>query len=74
MTAVERTVVVEDEGMMEPAEMPVVSVQGTVSVVKIWTVVTGTDVATAPLEAETVEAHVTIAGLEDTWAAQIPWK
>jgi hypothetical protein len=66
VTAVERTDIVEDEGMTEPDEMPVLSVQGTVRVVRIWTVVTGMEVAIAPLEAETVEAAVTMAGLEDT--------
>ena len=58
--------VVEEDGMMLPDEMPVDSVHGTVKVVKIWTVVTGTDVTTAPEEVETVEAQVTIAGFEET--------
>jgi hypothetical protein len=41
ITEVEMTVVVLDEGMTEPAETPVVSVQGTTTVVKTSTVVTG---------------------------------
>jgi hypothetical protein len=41
ITDVEMTVVVLDEGMTEPAETPVVSVQGTTTVVKTSTVVTG---------------------------------
>jgi hypothetical protein len=64
VTAVEITVVVEDEGITDPEEIPVVSVHGTVRVVKIWMVVLGTDVATAPVVAtETDEAQVTMAGL-----------
>lgn len=75
--AVERTEVVEEPGMTLPDEIPVDSVHGTVSVVRIWTVVTGMDVATTPPELAvtvTVEAAVTMAGLEETCAAQIPWK
>jgi hypothetical protein len=41
ITEVEMTVVVLDEAMTEPAEIPVVSVQGTTTVVKTSTVVTG---------------------------------
>ena len=74
--AVESTVIVEELGMTFPDEIPVDSVQGTVSVVKIWTVVTGMDVATPPAVevTVTVEAAVTIAGFPETCAAQIPWK
>jgi hypothetical protein len=41
ITDVEMTVVVLDEEMVKPAETPVVSVQGTTTVVKTSTVVTG---------------------------------
>jgi hypothetical protein len=41
ITEVEMTVVVLDEAMTEPAEIPVVWVQGTTTVVKTSTVVTG---------------------------------
>jgi hypothetical protein len=41
ITDVEMTVVVLDEGMTDPAEIPVASVQGTTTVVKTSTVVTG---------------------------------
>jgi hypothetical protein len=75
VTAVERIVVVEEPGMTDPEEMPVDSVHGTVRVVTIWTVVTGTEVwRYPPDEALTVDAQVTIAGFEETYAAQMPWK
>ena len=75
VTAVDRTDVVDDDGMTDPDEIPVDSVQGTTMVVKISTVVTGKVVAMAPDDVDvTVEAQVTIAGLEPTQAAQIPWK
>ncbi len=59
--------------MTDPEEIPVDSVQGTTRVVTISMVVTGMDVAIAPADV-TVLAQVTIAGLELTCAAQIPWK
>lgn len=68
--AVENTDEEKEDGMMDPDEMPVDSVHGTVNVVTILTVVTGT-VGTAP---EQVEAAVTMAGFEEMCAAQIPWK
>jgi hypothetical protein len=75
VTAVDRTVVVDDDGITNPDEIPVDSVQGPTTVVQIWTVVTGTNVGMAPPDVDvTVEAQVTIAKLELTWAAQIPWK
>jgi len=65
--AVDRTEVVEEPGMMLPDEMPVDSVQGTTTVVRTWTVVTGIEVGMAPPEpAVTLEAPVTIAGLPET--------
>ena len=69
--------VLDDDGMTDPAEIPVVSVQGTTMVVRICTVVTGTDgggVADAPEDVVTLDAQVTMAGLEEMCAAQIPWK
>lgn len=77
---VEMTVVVEVLGMTEPEDGPLVSVQGTVRVVRTLTVVTGmldvaaAEVAEAGLTAVTVEAAVTMAGLLLICAAQIPWK
>jgi hypothetical protein len=47
VTAVLMTVVVLDPAMVLPAEIPVLSVQGTTKVVKTWTVVTGTVVIVA---------------------------
>lgn len=67
-------------GMTEPESEPVDSVHGTTMVVRTLTVVTGMLVATAPAFVDAaaseviVLAQVTIAGLEDTYAAQIPWK
>jgi hypothetical protein len=82
VTAVEMTVVVEEDGMTEPLREPVLSVQGTVTVV--WRVMVVTGVVARPradavAEAEadgttTDEAPVTMAGLPETWGAQIPWK
>jgi hypothetical protein len=80
VTAVEMTVVVEDDGMTEPLREPVLWVQGTVMVVWRVMVVTGVDArprADAVAEADgttTDEAPVTMAGLLETWGAQIPWK
>lgn len=72
-TLVERIVVEELDGITDPAETPVVSVQGTTRVVYTLTVVTGTVVWTAAV-VDTVEAQVTMAGLDGMYAAQIPWK
>lgn len=69
MTAVERTEVVDEPEMTLPDEIPVDSVHGTVNVVRIWTVVTGTDVAMTPPELAVtvmVEAAVTMAGFDET--------
>jgi hypothetical protein len=77
VTAVESTVVLDEDEMTAPDEMPVVSVQGTTMVVRICTVVTGTDgaeVADAPEDVVMEEAQVTMAGLEEMWLAQMPWK
>jgi hypothetical protein len=73
--AVLRTDVVELLGMTEPERLPVDSVQGTTMVVRIWTVVTGTEVWPAAVDVTvTEEAPVTITGLVPMCAAQIPWK
>lgn len=48
--------------MMYPEETPVVSVQGTVTVV--WTVIVVTGTAVWETVAMTLEAQVTMAGLE----------
>jgi hypothetical protein len=72
-----RTVVLDEPGITEPDKVPVDSVQGTTMVVKTCTVVTGMDAATVPAEVAVsvmVEAPVTMAGLEETCAAQMPWK
>jgi len=65
VTCVDTTIVVDDDGITEPADTPVDSVQGATIVVTTWTVVTGKLVTTAP-EYDTVDAAVTMAGLEDT--------
>lgn len=73
--AVERTVVVEDDGITLPMLGPAVSEQGTTRVVRTCTVVTGMEAGcVTPAEAETLEAPVTTAGLLGMYGAQIPWK
>lgn len=67
-TAVERTEVVEDNGMTVPD-----SEHGTTTVVTTEIVVTGT-VAAGVTVAVTAGAQVMTAGLESTNPAQIPWK
>jgi hypothetical protein len=72
VTAVEITVVVEEDGMADPMREPVLSVQGTTRVVERVMVVTGLDArprAEAVVEADgttTDEAAVTMAGLPET--------
>lgn len=68
--AVERTEMVEDEGIAVPDVE-----HGTVIVVRMSMVVTGTPAAvlTGP-EGVTLAAQVTMAGLEPTCGAQMPWK
>lgn len=68
--AVESTETVEDDGIAVPD-----SEHGTVRVVKTSMVVTGTEAAvTTGPEGAMLEAQVTMAGLEPTWGAQMPWK
>lgn len=64
-----------DDGITDPAETPVVSVQGTTMVVRTETVVTGTVGAgvITPVTV-TVVAPVTMAGFWGTYGAQMPWK
>jgi hypothetical protein len=51
--------------MVDPAEIPVLTVAGMVTVVRSWTVVDGATV-TAPVRVvDKVEAAVTMAGLEE---------
>lgn len=70
-----RRVVVELDGMVDPEEIPVDSTHGTVKVVRIWIVVTGTEVAVGAAVVESaVVAQVTIAGFWVMCGAQIPWK
>jgi hypothetical protein len=73
---VERTEIVEEPEITLPEAEPVSKVKGTVNVVRMLTVVTGPGVASTPpvLPTVTVEAAVTIAGLEGTKAMQMPWK
>jgi hypothetical protein len=72
VTAVEITVVVEEDGMVDPMREPVLSVQGTTRVVERVMVVTGVDArprAEAVADADgttTDEAAVTMAGLPET--------
>jgi hypothetical protein len=51
--------------MVDPAEIPVLTVAGMVTVVRIWTVVEGAAVIPTATLTETVEAAVTMAGLEE---------
>jgi len=75
VTAVERTVVVDEDGMMLPALGPAVWEQGTVRVVSTWIVVTGMEAgAVIPAVVATLDAPVMMAGLDGTYGAQIPWK
>ena len=70
---VDSTVVLDED---EPDDTPAVAVQGTTMVVRICTVVTGTVGAgvDVPLDEATLGAQVTMAGLEEMCAAQMPWK
>lgn len=51
--------------MVDPAEIPLLTVTGMVTVVRIWTVVDGAAVILAVMLVETLEAAVTMAGFEE---------
>lgn len=70
MRAVESTDVIEEDGITVPD-----TVMGATMVVRTWMVVTGTAGAVVETpDGVTLAAQVTMAGLEPTCAAQIPWK
>lgn len=66
--AVERTEVVDEDGMSVP-----LSEHGTTTVVSTWIVVTGIVPAAVPVGV-TLAAQVMMAGLELRYGAQIPWR
>lgn len=68
------TVTAELPAMVDPCDSPAVWVTAYVIVVRSWTVVDGAGDAVPTALVEIDDAAVTIAGLLETWAAQIPWK